>query len=53
MKIIKDFQYRELGKKLDYGIFHPKVENGEKLLGWIRKFCVDYEKNRNNRNKKT
>jgi len=31
--------FEDVGDKLNYGIFHP--DTGDKLLGWIRKYCVD------------
>ena len=31
--------FKDVGDKLNYGIFHP--DTGDKLLGWIRKYCVD------------
>ena len=45
MKNLKErgFIFRDLGAKLDYGIFHKDVESGEKLLGWIRKYLVERE----------
>ena len=41
---MKDFKFKEVGNKLNYAVFHPNVENGKKLLGWIRKYCVDKKK---------
>jgi hypothetical protein len=38
---MKPFIFKDVGKKLDYAVFHPDVENGKRLLGWIRKYCVD------------
>jgi hypothetical protein len=34
------FIFKEVGDKLNYAIYH-KQDNGKKLLGWIRKYCVD------------
>lgn len=39
------FEYREVGDKLNYGVFHDDIKNGEKLLGWIRKYLIKESKN--------
>lgn len=39
VKAQEGFEYRDVGNKLDYGIYHK--DTGDKLLGWIRKYCVD------------
>jgi hypothetical protein len=43
----KGFIFRDVGAKLDYAVFHKDVEAGEKVLGWIRKYVVDREAERN------
>ena len=40
------FIYKDMKNKLDYGIFHSSVEEGKKLLGWIRKFCIKHMMNK-------
>ncbi len=39
----KGFLVKDVGNKLDYGIFRQKVNEGNTLLGWMRKFCVKPE----------
>jgi hypothetical protein len=41
----RGFIFCDLGAKLDFGIFHKDVEDGKKLLGWIRKSLVQREEN--------
>ena len=41
----RGFIFKDVKDKLNYAIFHKDVENGEKLLGWIRKYCVDRKDN--------
>lgn len=38
------FEFKDLGCKKNLGLFHPTVENGEKLLGWMDKKSVDFRK---------
>lgn len=47
---MKPFIFKDVGDKLNYAIYHEDVENGEKLLGWIRKYCVEHMKNGQNKN---
>lgn len=35
------FIFKDVGSKLDYAIFHPDIEEGKSIVGWIRKFCVN------------
>jgi len=41
------FIFKDVGNKLDYGIFHSSINGGKKLLGWIRKFCIKYQLDKN------
>ena len=43
---MKSFIYKKVSDKLNYGIFHPDIENEEKLLGWIGKESVEHENNK-------
>ena len=37
------FLFRDVGNKVDYGVFHQKVNEGKTLVCWMRKNCVKTE----------
>jgi hypothetical protein len=43
-KGIEGFYYKDMGdrKNPNYAILHKNT--GDKILGWIRKYCIDEEK---------
>jgi hypothetical protein len=36
------FEFKDLGCRKNLGVFHPNVENGDKLLGWMDKPSAEH-----------
>jgi len=40
------FEFKDLGCRKNLGVFHPMVDDGEKLLGWMDKKSAESYKKR-------